>query len=67
MKLPLRFRNHPGTVSLVFLTLLGALAGGITGSLIMLAIFGPLYLYGAWQRWQQEQMESADNTGDEAR
>lgn len=42
--------DHPGTVPLVAMVALGAVAGGFVGAGVMLAMFGPLYLYGAWER-----------------
>lgn len=52
--------DHPGTVPLVMLVTLGLTAGGILGAFVMLAVFGPLYLYGAWERGKiaQQQKEA---------
>lgn len=44
------FKNHPGTVPLIGVVLLGGVAGGLTGMLIMAAIFGSIYLFGAYGR-----------------
>lgn len=41
---------HPGTAALILLCLLGLLAGGIVGAIAVLGIFGPVYLYGAYDR-----------------
>lgn len=48
---------HPGTAYLVALVLLGGIAGlqrgweaGPIGAGVMLAVFGPMYLYGAFER-----------------
>lgn len=50
----LRFRNHPGTAVLVAIVFLGAVAGSyremlgaVIGAMVMLGIYGPLYLIGA--------------------
>ena len=42
--------SHPGTPVIAALVILGAVAGGIAGASIMAAVFGPLYLYGAYER-----------------
>lgn len=49
--------SHPGTMWVILFPLGGAVAGlehGITGGIIgvlaFLALFGPLYLYGAYER-----------------
>jgi hypothetical protein len=51
------FKNHPGTVPLIGMALLGAIAGAergtygpLIGAGIMLAVFGPFYLIGAYRR-----------------
>lgn len=44
-----RFRNHPGNVPLIGMTVLGAVAGGWPGAAIMLALFGSVYLFGAYE------------------
>lgn len=41
---------HPGTPIIVGLLILGWMAGTWMGALAMLAIFGPVYVYGAWSR-----------------
>ena len=51
-----RFKNHPGTPILVWVVVIGAIAGlpsferAILGALLMLVVFGPVYLLGAWER-----------------
>lgn len=49
--------EHPGTVPLVMFALMGAVAGArggwiyaLGGAGIMLATFGPMYLWGAYDR-----------------
>lgn len=49
-------KDHPGTPILVGFAVLGGVAGAergftwsICGAGIMLAIFGPMYLFGAWE------------------
>ena len=42
--------HHPGTLWLVYLTIIGIVAGGWLGGVAMLAMFGPLYLFGAYER-----------------
>jgi len=49
------YGEHPGTIILVWLVLLGAIAGGWMGALIMLLVFGPLYLWGAYDRGRERQ------------
>jgi hypothetical protein len=51
------YGEHPGTVPLVMLIVAGGLAGlergvlgGLVGALLMAAVFGPVYLYGAYTR-----------------
>lgn len=41
---------HPGTPFLMILILLGAMAGQWKGALAMAGVFGPMYLYGAYER-----------------
>lgn len=44
-------RDHPGTAWLVFFTLLGWVAARQWwGSAVMLAVYGPPYLWGAYER-----------------
>ena len=45
-----KYGSHPGTPILCVFVLLGAMAGRLAGALIMLAVFGPLYLIGAYER-----------------
>lgn len=54
-----KYGSHPGTAPLVAFVLLGAVAGGIIGAGIMLAVFGPFYLLGAYERGQGEPQESS--------
>jgi hypothetical protein len=50
--------SHPGTGVLVFFVLMGVISGlqrgdweaGLIGGGVMLAFFGPIYLYGAYDR-----------------
>lgn len=43
--------NHPGTPVILFLAIAGFVAAGhVWGSAVMLGMFGPLWLYGAWER-----------------
>lgn len=42
--------GHPGNFWLAVFAIMGALAGGWMGVGVMLAMFGPLYLIGAWER-----------------
>ena len=42
--------GHPGTPVLLILAGFGYLAGSWAGLGIMLLIYGPIYLYGAWER-----------------
>lgn len=51
------FKGHPGTVVLLWMVMLGALAGiergglwPLYGALIMLSVFGPIYVIGAYNR-----------------
>lgn len=57
MRLPFNFTNHPGTPHLFFIVIMGALAGAervglwpLWGACIMLGLFGPIYLIGAYNR-----------------
>lgn len=45
-----RYGDHPGTPIIVWLLVIGALAGGWIGALLMGAVFGPIYLIGAYDR-----------------
>ena len=45
-----RYGSHPGTPVICVLVALGAIAGGVLGAGIMMLVFGPLYLYGAYER-----------------
>jgi len=45
-----RYGPHPGMLALVGLLLLGLVAGSWLGLGIMAAVFGPLYLIGAYER-----------------
>ena len=45
-----RYGSHPGTPIVVGLIGIGAIAGGWVGAAIMTCIFGPLYVFGAYQR-----------------
>lgn len=49
--------EHPGTGMIVLFVIMGAVAGlhagwrgALGGALLMGAVFGPMYLYGAWDR-----------------
>ena len=42
--------GHPGLWPLAALVLMGAAAGGLGGAGIMLAIFGPIVVFSAWER-----------------
>lgn len=49
--------EHPGTVLVVFIVVLGVVAGGrggwlgaLLGGVLMLGVFGPMYLWGAYDR-----------------
>jgi hypothetical protein len=44
--------DHPGTFILLMVSILGALAGGWIGAVVMLVVFGPFYLMGAYERAQ---------------
>ena len=41
---------HPGTAMLLVFVALGAVAGTWLGVVVMLLIFGPIYLWGAYSR-----------------
>ena len=41
---------HPGLAPLIMIFILGLVAGGLTGGLFMLLIFGPVFLLGAYER-----------------
>lgn len=51
------YGDHPGAVTLIMLVLMGFAAGAsrsweraFIGAAVMLAVFGPMYLYGAYDR-----------------
>ena len=44
------YGSHPGTPILIFLVLAGCVARFPVGGIIMLIVFGPMYLFGAWER-----------------
>lgn len=44
------YGSHPGTPWLVFFVAVGTLVGGWRGGLLQLAVFGSLYLAGAYGR-----------------
>lgn len=57
--------GHPGTGVVVAFVAMGFVAGvragiakGLIGALIMLAIFGPMYLWGAYDRAQLSDREA---------
>jgi hypothetical protein len=45
-----RYGSHPGTPVLVMLVTIGGIAGSWPGALVMLLTFGPMWLFGAWER-----------------
>lgn len=45
-----KYGDHPGTMPLIAYCLIGAVSAGWVGFLGMLLIFGPLYIYGAYER-----------------
>lgn len=44
-----KYGSHPGTPWALFFIGLGAVAGGWIGAFVMAAVFGPLYLWGAYE------------------
>ncbi len=58
-----RCGSHPGTATLVLFVVMGGIAGVeragwrgfLFGSLVMLGVFGPTYLYGAYSRSKEDQ------------
>lgn len=44
------YGSHPGTPIVLGAVFLGGLAGGWVGAVMMLVVFGALYLYGAYER-----------------
>jgi len=42
--------SHPGSLWIVIFAIMGALAGGIVGVAVMVGVFGPVYLWGAYDR-----------------
>lgn len=57
------FNGHPGTPIIVWVSMLGFAAGEWAGVAIMLGIYGPLYLYGAWERGKMEEPNDGDHKG----
>jgi hypothetical protein len=45
---------HPGTIWLAFFILTGAIAVSWLGAVVTLGFFGPLYLYGAYERSRED-------------
>lgn len=43
-------KGHPGNLIMILAPLAGAVAGGMRGAGIMLLVFGPLWIVGAWSR-----------------
>jgi len=55
-------RGHPGTIPLLALVGMGWVAAGTWwGAVVMLGIFGPPYLVGAWGRGRCTAIEEADD------
>lgn len=48
-----KYGGHPGLFPLIFLTLLGVIAGGWRGALIMFTLFGVVFLVGAYKRGEE--------------
>lgn len=51
------YGEHPGTVILAVMVVAGLFAGGLVGGLVMLLIFGPIYLMGAHDRGRAFRMD----------
>lgn len=53
-------KDHPGNLPILFMPILGFVAGSWIGALIMLATFGPFYLWGAWSRGEEKDAQVKD-------
>jgi len=61
--------EHPGTPMLVFMVILGGIAGGtnglvgaLIGSAAFLTIFAPIYLWGAYERAElSDKLDTSEN------
>jgi hypothetical protein len=59
------YGEHPGTIALLAFALMGAAAGARTGwrgavfgAVAMLAVFGPMYLSGAYERSRDSERDA---------
>jgi hypothetical protein len=52
-----RVGPHPGTFILVALVSIGGIAAGLLGAMVMLGVFGPVYLLGAYERSREDSNE----------
>lgn len=49
-----QYGSHPGNAPVVAMIVLGCLAGGVTGAVVMALMFGPLYIIGAYKRGEEQ-------------
>lgn len=67
------YGNHPGTATLGLFVAMGGGVGAsrgdlgiaLGGALLMLVVFGPMYLYGAYDRSRSAERAAPEPTSDE--
>lgn len=61
------FGSHPGTPVIFGIAMLGFFAGGWIGSAVMLGVFGPFYVLGAYERAVEYERHNPVISGDATR